>query len=176
MELHAELTAKSAGALGAEAAPEAAAATGGVAAEEEGEEEGEEEEEEGEGDGEEEDDGGADLKLLLARQASRKKHEESEEAMETSAAEAALDAFADAKALSTHRRKGVPLKALPPARGQVTWNNHAGRMLAFQQQVRDQTNSVVAAHVIAPAGAGGVSKAGGGMRQRKSSAPFRSLL
>ena len=63
-----------------------------------------------------------------------------------------------------------------PARGQVTWNNHAGRMLAFQQQVRDQTNSVVAAHVIAPAGAGGVSKAGGGMRQRKSSAPLRSLF
>ena len=76
----------------------------------------------------------------------------------------------------TFDQKTQQLKALPPARGQVTWNNHAGRMLAFQQQVRDQTNSVVAAHVIAPAGAGGVSKAGGGMRQRKSSAPLRSLF
>ena len=66
MELHAELTAKSAGALGAEAAPEAAAATGGVAAEEEGEEEGEEEEEEGE---EEEDEAEREAAKALAASA-----------------------------------------------------------------------------------------------------------
>ena len=64
MEMHAELTAKSAGALAAEAAPEAA--VGGVAAEEEGEEEGEEEEEEGE---EEEDEAEREAAKALAASA-----------------------------------------------------------------------------------------------------------
>eukprot|EP00966_Prymnesium_polylepis_P124601 2881720-Prymnesium_polylepis.1 len=86
--------------------------------------------------GEEEDEGDEQLNLVLARQAQKQQRMAQDGPEEPSdPASDLVAAAAAASALSTHKRKGVPIKSLPPAKSAPQWHNHEGQMKMLQEQV-----------------------------------------
>ena len=89
--------------------------------------------------------------------------------------------------VATHRRKGVPLKSIRPARSQHVAQaqaaaDHTKQMHMWQQQVREQTRMVDASSIVlgasSPAedGTTSATSRGGAQRRRKQPYPEPSLL